>query len=149
MINKQKYQKLKDTLYLAKHPTAKTIEEAMRAELVEVGCKIEYGGDIWTIGDSYSVGFQASVYGAGISKRFHNREHEIVIIGTPLTSDDVLVAIGKTKKEVFISPKIVGDRYIVLSSNKFNYYYWHLTKTLDNQSDPTKQFLIDLLVTPE
>ncbi len=60
---------------------------------------------------------------------------------------DVLLALEKSKKEVFISPRIVNS-FIIFSSNKINYYYWSLKKDLDwhyKNKPETIKFLKDLL----
>lgn len=80
---------------------------------------------------------------------------KLKILGRPIRLADVLLTLRKVRKEIYMrSDGIFFNWYKFASPEsghnevKSTYIEWNLKNdNLDNQSDETKQFLIDLLVT--
>ena len=147
--------KLKETIYKVKHNTT-DIKEAMEKEL-GFGCYFMWKEEIkdefelqavfehwkskqWkTIRAIGSLGQQLII----------DKSHITKIIGTPITLADVLRAVYK---------KPLPKHFLVLPSGHIYLFesgyleepvaFWSLDKDLDGQTEKTKKFIRDLLLTP-
>jgi len=107
---------------------------------LKFGCRVLHKG-IEKVMTSYHKDYKEIIV-AG-SYKYYIKIKEVKILGRPITLEDVLVAINKTKKEIELKSK--GILFYIDDKTNQEIINWKLNKPFHEQSDETKELIGNLL----
>jgi len=138
-----KLQQLKEKIYCSKHGlsyTPENVKKAMELELGLFGCEVIDDRDDEKKKISHPCwGLLEGNYAFAGTDDICNKDN-VKILGTPITGLDILKVLDpKTPIELWV------DGTLLIGDIDEAHCFFDLTKTLDNQSPETIDFLSDLL----